>query len=183
MSSKRFAVIGAGAGGLCAAKNLLARGIVPVLFEIGSRIGGLWVYENDSGRSPAYKSLRINSEARVSSYIDFPFPDGTQYYPGTPEMEAYFASYARTFDLIDRIRFNSRVEAIVPQGAGEELDGGAGGTNDVLQRADVPRRPAGCARAHVAERCAQRGPRGRQHAHEERERSGVPSADARMQHQ
>ena len=118
MSSKRFAVIGAGAGGLCAAKNLLARGIVPVLFEIGSRIGGLWVYENDSGRSPAYKSLRINSEARVSSYIDFPFPDGTQYYPGTPEMEAYFASYARTFDLIDRIRFNSRVEAIVPQGAG-----------------------------------------------------------------
>jgi hypothetical protein len=72
---------------------------------------------------------------------------------------------------------------IVPQGAGEELDGGAGGTNDVLQRADVPRRPAGCARAHVAERCAQRGPRGRQHAHEERERSGVPSADARMQHQ
>lgn len=121
MSSKRFAIIGAGAGGLCAAKYLLARGIEPVIFEIGTRIGGLWVYENDSGRSPAYKSLRINSEARVSSYIDFPFPEGTQYYPGTPEMEAYFESYARTFDLTRRIRFKSRVESIAPEGQGYRL--------------------------------------------------------------
>lgn len=121
MSSERFAVIGAGAGGLCAAKYLLAKGIEPVIFEIGTRIGGLWVYENDSGRSPAYKSLRINSESRVSSYVDFPFPEGTQYYPGTTEMEAYFESYARTFDLTRRIRFNSRVESIESEGQGYRL--------------------------------------------------------------
>jgi dimethylaniline monooxygenase (N-oxide forming) len=118
MSKKRFAVIGAGAGGLCAAKNLIARGIEPVIFEIGTRIGGLWAYENDSGRSPAYKSLRINSEARVSSYGDFPFPEGTQYYPDTVEMEAYFVSYARKFDLTNKIRVNSLVEAISPEGDG-----------------------------------------------------------------
>ncbi len=118
MSTKRFAVIGAGAGGLCAAKNLLARGIEPVIFEIGTRIGGLWVYENDSGRSPAYKSLRINSEARVSSFGDFPFPDGTQYYPDTTEMEAYFVAYACKFGLTDRIRFRSPVQSISPDGDG-----------------------------------------------------------------
>jgi dimethylaniline monooxygenase (N-oxide forming) len=128
MSSRRFAVIGAGAGGLCAAKYLLARGIEPVIFEIGSRIGGLWVYENDSGRSPAYKSLRINSESRVSSYLDFPFPEGTQYYPGTTEMEAYFTAYARAFDLADRIRFKSRIDRIEPEGEGYRLTVAGGGT-------------------------------------------------------
>ncbi len=69
-----FAVIGAGAGGLCAAKNLVARGIGVTVFEAGSHIGGLWVYDNDNGLSSAYRSLHINSEARVSSYGDFPFP-------------------------------------------------------------------------------------------------------------
>ena len=118
----RFAVIGAGAGGLCAAKNLLARGIEPVIFEIGSRIGGLWAYENDSGRSPAYRSLRINSEARVSSYGDFPFPEGTQLYPGTTEMERYFHAYAERFDLERRIRFGSRVAAIRREGEAYALE-------------------------------------------------------------
>ncbi|MDN5925642.1 MAG: NAD(P)-binding domain-containing protein [Hyphomicrobiales bacterium] len=113
---KRYAVIGAGAGGLCAAKNLLSQGIEPAIFEIGSRIGGLWVYNNDSGRSPAYRSLHINSEAKVSSYIDFPFLPDTPLYPDTAQMERYFLDYAEHFDLIDRIRFNSEVKSIEPVG-------------------------------------------------------------------
>ncbi|MFZ4533317.1 MAG: flavin-containing monooxygenase [Alsobacter sp.] len=114
--TKTYAVIGAGAGGLCAAKNLLARGIEPTIFEVGSCIGGLWVYENDSGLSPAYRSLHINSEARVSSFIDFQFPPGTSLYPGHKEMRRYFERYADHFDLTRRIRFRSRVTAIEPVG-------------------------------------------------------------------
>jgi cation diffusion facilitator CzcD-associated flavoprotein CzcO len=114
--SKHFAVIGAGAGGLCAAKNLLARGIEATIFEIGSRIGGLWVYQNDSGMSPAYRSLHINSEAQVSTFIDFPFPPDCSLYPDHVEMERYFRDYAEHFDLTRRIRFNSRVTAIEPEG-------------------------------------------------------------------
>jgi dimethylaniline monooxygenase (N-oxide forming) len=112
---KRFAVIGAGAGGLCAAKNLLARGIEVTIFEIGSKIGGLWVYENDSGMSPAYRSLHINSEARVSSFGDFPLPEDEGLYPDHREMHRYFERYAKHFDLTRRIRFSSRVEAIEPR--------------------------------------------------------------------
>lgn len=67
---------GAGSGGICAAKNLIAAGVDVTVFEIGSKIGGMWVYENDSGRSSAYSSLRINSEQRVTAYPDYPFPDG-----------------------------------------------------------------------------------------------------------
>lgn len=111
---KRYAVIGAGAGGLCAAKNLLADGIEVVVFEMGSHVGGLWVYENDSGLSPAYKSLRINSEAKVSSFRDFPFPPGTPLYPDHKEMARYFRAYADHFGLSGRIRFRSPVEAVEP---------------------------------------------------------------------
>ncbi len=113
-----FAVIGAGAGGLCAAKNLVARGIDVTVFEAGSHIGGLWVYDNDNGLSSAYRSLHINSEARVSSYGDFPFPADGALYPDHAEMKHYFERYAEHFDLVRRIRFNSRVMAVEPRGAG-----------------------------------------------------------------
>lgn len=110
---KRFAVIGAGAGGLCAAKNLLADAIDVTVFEVGSHIGGLWVYENDSGVSPAYKSLHINSEAKVSAF-DFPFPPGSGLYPDHAEMARYFRAYADHFGITPRIRFRSRVTMIEP---------------------------------------------------------------------
>ncbi len=122
MGKRHFAVIGAGAGGLAAARALRDRGIEVTVFEIGSRIGGLWVYENDSGRSPAYKSLRINSEQRVSSYQDFPFPEGTQLYPGPDEMEAYFNAFADHHGLRERIRFGSRVTAIRPEDKGYRVE-------------------------------------------------------------
>jgi dimethylaniline monooxygenase (N-oxide forming) len=128
----RFAVIGAGAGGLCAAKTLLRRGFEVVIFEVGSQIGGLWVYDNDSGLSPAYRSLHINSEARVSSYGDFPFREGVSLYPDHAEMHRYFLDYAERFDLTRRIRFRSRVVGIEPE-AGRyrvRIEGGTSETFD-----------------------------------------------------
>ena len=98
--TKRFAVIGAGAAGLCAAKHLVESGIDVTIFEIGSQIGGLWVYENDNGRSSAYRSLHINSEAQVSTFRDFPFPPDTPLYPDHAEMKQYFRDYAERFDLV-----------------------------------------------------------------------------------
>ena len=123
---KRFAVIGAGAAGLCAAKTLVAAGVDVVIFEAGSQIGGLWVYENDNGLSSAYRSLHINSEARVSTYVDFPFGPGAALYPDHAEMKRYFHDYAEHFDLIRRIRFKSRVTAVERDAGGLKvtLEGG-----------------------------------------------------------
>src|SRR3954468_2205220 len=99
------------------------------IFEIGSHIGGLWVYDNDNGRSSAYRSLHINSEARGSSFRDFPFPPDEPYYPDHVRMKRYFEDYAERFDLKRRIRFNSPVVNVEQRagGLGVRLGRGVGG--------------------------------------------------------
>lgn len=119
---KRAAVIGAGAAGLCAAKHLLGAGLDVTVFEMGSRIGGLWVYENDNGLSPAYQSLHLNSENRVTAYADFPFPDGTPLYPDHAQVAAYLHAYAQHFGVLAHIRFRSPVASVRRDGAGWRVD-------------------------------------------------------------
>jgi len=114
-SQKRVAVIGAGAAGLCAAKHLLAKQHDVVVFEMGSHVGGLWVYENDNGISPAYRSLHLNSEARVTAYQDFPFPEGTPLYPDHWQVHSYLKAYAEKFQLLPHIRFHSPVVKLEAQ--------------------------------------------------------------------
>lgn len=111
---RRVAVVGAGAAGLCAAKHLLQRGMDVTVFEMGTAVGGLWVYDNDNGRSPVYKSLHINSEAAVTAYEDFPFPAGTSLFPSHVEVRSYLEEYARTFGVTENIRFASRVASLEP---------------------------------------------------------------------
>jgi hypothetical protein len=114
---KRIAVIGAGAAGLCAAKHLLARDLQVTVYEIGSKVGGLWVYENDSGLSPAYKSLHLNSENLVTAYSDFPFPPGSPFYLNHWQVHRYLESYAQHFDVQRHIRFRSKVVSISRAGS------------------------------------------------------------------
>jgi dimethylaniline monooxygenase (N-oxide forming) len=120
-AARRVAVIGAGAAGLCSAKYLLARGVDVVVFEIGSAIGGLWVYQNDNGLGPAYRSLHLNSEARVTAYQDFPFPQGTPLFPDHVQVRQYLEAYAQRFDLVRHIRFRARVLDVRAQAAGWRL--------------------------------------------------------------
>jgi len=115
----RIAVVGAGAAGICAAKHLLAEGSEVVVYEMGSVIGGLWVYENDNGRSPAYRSLHINSEADVTSFEDFPFPRGTPLYPRHDVVRGYLVAYADHFGVTPHIRVHSAVERIEPAEDGQ----------------------------------------------------------------
>ena len=130
---QRVAVIGAGAAGLCAAKNLLARGVDVVVYEIGTCIGGLWVYNNDSGLAPAYKSLHLNSETKVTEYRDFPFPPGSPLYPDHVGVRRYLESYAEHFAVLPHIRFKSKVVDVSPRGEGWRVKLEAGpsdGTTD-----------------------------------------------------
>ncbi|MGE0153510.1 MAG: flavin-containing monooxygenase [Reyranellaceae bacterium] len=112
---RRFAVIGAGAAGLCAAKYLLENGFDDVtVFEIGTQIGGLWCYRNDSRRSAAYRTLHINTARNVTCFSDFQFDASVQLFPDHWDMHRYLVAYADRFDVTRRIRFNSRVVGVRP---------------------------------------------------------------------
>jgi cation diffusion facilitator CzcD-associated flavoprotein CzcO len=111
---KRVAVIGAGASGLCNAKYLLQCGFDVTVFEIGSQIGGMWCYNNDSGRSSAYRTLHINTSRGVTRFSDLDFDADTQPFPDHYDMHRYLVRYADHFGVAPRIRFNSRVTAVRP---------------------------------------------------------------------
>lgn len=112
---RRFAIIGAGAAGLCAAKHLLQEGFTDItIFEIGTQLGGMWCYRNDSGRSAAYKTLHINTARNVTSFSDLPFDDDVQMFPSHQDMHRYLVSYAKHFDLVRYVKFNSRVVQVQP---------------------------------------------------------------------
>ena len=112
--AKRVAVIGAGASGLCAAKHLIEVGVDVTVFEIGTQVGGLWCYNNDSGRSSAYRTLHINTAKNVTNFRDYPFRDDVQPFPSHQDMHAYLKDYAEHFGVMQRIRFNSQVTSVIP---------------------------------------------------------------------
>lgn len=113
--SRSFAVIGAGAAGLCCAKYLIRNGFEDVtIFEIGTQIGGLWCYRNDNARSAAYKTLHINTARHMTNFSDFKFAKDVQLFPDHWDMHRYLVSYAEHFDLVRRIRFKSRVADVRP---------------------------------------------------------------------
>jgi dimethylaniline monooxygenase (N-oxide forming) len=111
----RYAVIGAGASGLCCAKYLVQSGFEDVtIFEIGTQIGGMWCYENDSGLSSAYRTLHINTARNLTNFSDFKFAEDVQMFPDHWDMHRYLVAYAEHFDLTRRIRFKSRVANLRP---------------------------------------------------------------------
>ena len=108
-------MIGAGAAGLCAAKTLLEAGLEVTVFEAGSCVGGLWVYNNDNGRSPAYRTLSIISSRRYTNFPDFPFDGATPAFPTHWDMHRYLESYARHFGVTPHISFNCPVTTVRPE--------------------------------------------------------------------
>lgn len=112
--SKRFAIIGAGACGICAAKYLLAVGFEVTVFEIGTQVGGMWCYQNDNGRSSAYRTLHINTSRGVTRFSDLDFDTATQDFPDHYDMHRYLVAYAEHFGVTPHIRFKSCVTRVRP---------------------------------------------------------------------
>jgi cation diffusion facilitator CzcD-associated flavoprotein CzcO len=124
MTSPRIAVIGAGAAGLTAMKALIDERVDVVGFEKGDTVGGLWVYENSNGLSPAYRSLHLNTSKGRTEFADFPMPAEWEDYPAATKVAQYLADYADTFGVTERIRFSTtveRVEKLLDETTGAEV--------------------------------------------------------------
>jgi dimethylaniline monooxygenase (N-oxide forming) len=111
---KTVGIIGAGAAGLCAAKHMIEAGCDVSLYEIGSKVGGMWVYNNDNNLSSAYKTLHINTARDLTAFKDFAFDPAVQDFPDHRDMATYLAAYARHFDITRRITFKTRVTKVGP---------------------------------------------------------------------
>ncbi|MEM6752046.1 MAG: NAD(P)-binding domain-containing protein [Cyanobacteria bacterium P01_C01_bin.38] len=102
-------VIGAGPGGLVSTKELLEQGLHNVLcLEQAGDLGGTF--------ANTYDNLVLTSSATMSMFSDFWIGDGKQHLFWTKkEAVDYWKSYAEHFHVLQRIRFNSKVVAIVPE--------------------------------------------------------------------
>lgn len=118
MENVKVCVIGAGASGITAVKTLKEAGINVDCYEKGSKIGGLWRFNNDNGHSAAYKSLHINTNKNVMAYSDFPMPEHYPMFPHHTDVSMYFDAYVAKFDLLKHIQFLTEVKKVVPNGSG-----------------------------------------------------------------
>ncbi|TVU48700.1 hypothetical protein EJB05_08345, partial [Eragrostis curvula] len=120
--SLRVAVIGAGAAGLAAARELRSEGHVPVVFERAGEVGGTWIYDDAAGEEAAnstslYASLRTNLPREVMGFLDFPFaavPDSVdpRRFPAHQEVLRYIQDYARRFELHQHLRLRTQVLSV-----------------------------------------------------------------------
>ena len=114
---KSIGIIGAGAAGICGAKHMLEAGFDVTVYEIGSQVGGMWVLDNDNGRSSAYSTLHINTARNLTNFSDFGFEASVPPFPSHRDMARYLKRYADHFGVTPRIRFRSKVAHLAP-GAG-----------------------------------------------------------------
>ena len=103
------AVIGAGSAGLAVAQALAARGLEFTVFEAGSGVGGNWRYENDSGRSSAYASLRTNVSRQRTSFRCYRLSLLGPAFLSHEEMLDYLERFTDRFGLRPHIRFRTEV--------------------------------------------------------------------------
>jgi dimethylaniline monooxygenase (N-oxide forming) len=104
----RVAIVGAGPGGLVAAKYAIEAGFDVTVFEVGDDLGGQW--DVTAGHSGVWPGMHTNTSRAMTAFSDFPAPADYPLHPAAEQVHAYLHAYARTFGVTDRIRFGSPVE-------------------------------------------------------------------------
>ncbi|MEU6859502.1 NAD(P)-binding domain-containing protein [Glycomyces sp. NPDC046736] len=105
-------VIGAGASGLIAVKNLRENGFEVDCYERDTVLGGLWNPQNQ--HSPLYANTHLVTSRSQTEIPDFPMPDDWPDYPSAAQMLAYLTSYAKHFGLSEHIWYGSEISQIQP---------------------------------------------------------------------
>jgi len=122
----KYCVIGAGAAGITAAKNLTQMDIAVDVIEREDDVGGNWYFGKPN--SSIYNSVHLISSKPFTEYTDFPIPDHLPTYLRHTQALEYLRSYARAFRVYDHIQFGRSVDKVRPIGGGGEwevtLDGG-----------------------------------------------------------
>lgn len=102
---KHICVIGAGISGLTTAKTFLQKGYKVTVLEKSSGVGGVWE------RSRSYIGVATQTTRDEYAFSDFPMPADYPMWPSGSQVEAYLNDYARHFDVLRHIRFNTAVQS------------------------------------------------------------------------
>lgn len=136
--ARTVAVIGAGAAGLVAARQLLREGLHVAVLEKSGRAGGIWAYEpradaDPLSRDPAapgavhgslYASLRTNLPRELMGFSGFPmagrvFAGDARALPGHREVLAFLDAFAEESGVAACVKLRSEVLRVAPLGHGE----------------------------------------------------------------
>lgn len=109
-------VIGAGASGLLATKNLREQGFGVDCYDRETGVGGAWNWRHD--RSPVYSGTHLISSRQGTQIPDFPMPDSWPDYPHHRQVRSYLERYADHFGLREHVWFGTEVVRIAPDGQG-----------------------------------------------------------------
>ncbi|XP_065873514.1 probable flavin-containing monooxygenase 1 isoform X2 [Euphorbia lathyris] len=102
---KKIGIIGAGISGLLACKHTMEKGFEPIVFEARSDIGGVW--------NQTIQSTKLQVPKFYYQFTDFPWPSSVQEtFPDHKQVLEYLRAYAQHFNIVPRIKFNTRVKSI-----------------------------------------------------------------------
>jgi dimethylaniline monooxygenase (N-oxide forming) len=126
------AVIGAGPGGLVAARWLLSQGFEPTIFEQTQTLGGQWTGRD--GISGIWPTMHTNTNRILTSFSDLEY-DNDLTFPSNQDIRAYLHRYAETFGITTRIRFGTRVDLLSRGDGGWLVE--HSGTTELFERVVV----------------------------------------------
>ncbi|OBI26802.1 NAD(P)/FAD-dependent oxidoreductase [Mycobacterium sp. E2238] len=101
----RVAIIGAGIAGLTAALELADAGVDYEIFDRHDEVGGTWY-------TTTYPGIGVDTPSAYYSLSRDINGDWSSYYPMGPEYQSYLVSVADKYELRQRTRFGTEVEAL-----------------------------------------------------------------------
>jgi cation diffusion facilitator CzcD-associated flavoprotein CzcO len=127
MGKETVAIIGAGVGGLAAARYLKAHGLEPTIFESHDDLGGQWNRFNEN--SGVWPQMRTNTAKFVTKLSDVQYPESVRMFPRNGEVMDMINAFADMHGLRDHCRFSCKVTKLERTPSGEyaitwEQDGG-----------------------------------------------------------
>jgi hypothetical protein len=117
----RVAVIGAGPGGLVAAKHALDAGFDVSVFEAADALGGQW--NQTAAHSGIWPGMHTNTSRAMTAFSDLPAPAEHPLHPAATQVLAYLRVYAERFAVTPRIRSGTPVTLLRRAGSGWAVDG------------------------------------------------------------
>jgi amino acid transporter len=112
----RYCIVGAGPGGLVAARAFKLEGVPYDQFERHSDVGGIWDIDNPG--SSMYESAHFISSKYTSGFFGYPMPEHFPDYPDYRQILDYVRGFADAFDLKRGVALGCGVAHAEPLGEG-----------------------------------------------------------------